>query len=186
MIEVEVKFKAFDGIEEKLKSAGFELVGEKLEEDVYFNSPVRDFRQTDEALRVRREYGETENARLTYKGKKLDSITKTREEITVDVSDSEAMKLILQKLGFKAVATVRKRRKIYRLGDVIACVDEVDNLGKFVELEIDVEDAMDAGRETGLEKAREKIAELAKSLGLGSLEESITSSYLEMLLEELE
>ncbi len=176
MIEVEVKFRGFDGIEEKLLSAGFEFLEEKLEEDIYFSSPVRDFSKTDEALRVRRE-SNSGKAKLTYKGRKMDPLTKTREELTVEVSDCENMKAILEKLGFEAVATVRKRRKVYRMGDVLACVDEVEGLGKFVELEVDVETSKDA-----IARARERISEIALSLGLGKLEDSITLSYLEMVL----
>ncbi len=186
MIEVEVKFRAPDDVEERLKSAGFKFVEEKFEEDIYFNSPVRDFRKTDEALRLRRETSRRESrteevrkVKFTYKGRKIDRTTKTREELSVEVSDYEEMKKILERLGFKEVALVRKCRKIYELGGILACVDDVEGIGKFVEFEVCVKDGTN---DKSVDEAKRRIEEVASNLGLGKLEDSITLSYLEMLL----
>ncbi len=173
MIEVEVKFRieCGDNVEEKLKSLGFSYVESKVEEDLYFNSSTRDFRKSDEALRLRRDGS---GVKLTYKGKKIDSETKTREEITVGVDDFESAKELLQKLGFYPVREVRKKRKIYKRGKIVACVDEVDGLGCFIELEIDL-DSMYSDR---LEEAKRELMKIAEEIGV---EKSITKSYLEMI-----
>jgi len=174
MIEVEVKYRLaceeLKTVERKLEELGFKFVIEKLEEDLYFNSPVRDFGKSDEALRLRRD---NEGVKLTYKGRKLDSTTKTREELTVNVSDFEEMKKILGRLGFVPVGKVRKKRKVYRQGDVVACLDVVEELGCFIEFEIDVEDPKE------VENSKCRLAEIASKMGV---EGSITKSYLEMLI----
>ncbi len=169
-MEVEVKFKIedFGEIEKRLVKAG-EFVTEKVEEDLYFNSPWRDFRESDEALRIRKD---SEGITLTYKGKKIDTETKTREEIKLRIESFKRCRKILEKLGFTPVRWVRKRRKIYRIDEAIVCLDELESIGKFVEVEIESDD---------IGNAKKKIFEIARSLGLKG--ESIRKSYLEMLME---
>ena len=93
-------------------------------EDTYFNMPeeLRNFKETDEALRLRKsvEYKKDDktgdsniNYYITYKGKKIDSTTKTREEIEVKISDIEDTNKLLKLLGFREIFTVRKERELY-------------------------------------------------------------------------
>ncbi|KUO86543.1 MAG: hypothetical protein AT709_07990 [Caldivirga sp. MG_3] len=70
MLEVEVKFRIRDvkGLVNRLR--GFAThIGSNVEEDHYFNHPCRDFRSTDEAVRVR-VYG-SGRVTVTYKGPRL-------------------------------------------------------------------------------------------------------------------
>ena len=55
---------------------------------------------------------------FTYKGPKLDGLTKTREEIEVRVEDFGMTKDILLRLGFFEVLTVEKRRRYFVCNDV--------------------------------------------------------------------
>src|SRR5262245_19259423 len=131
-----MKFPAADFAALELRLAGWgAAVPAALEEaDHYFNAPDRDFARTDEALRVRR-IGPVNF--VTYKGPKRDQQTKTRTEIEVPLAEGdrtadEFMRL-LQFLGYRAVAVVRKRRRIYRLRrdgyDLEVCLDDVDGVG---------------------------------------------------------
>lgn len=172
-MEVEVKFKAYDGVENRIKQIA-EFVIEKLEEDLYFNHPCRDFKESDEALRVRKD---KEGIKVTYKGAKVDKETKSREEIKLKVDDYDKAIKLFEKLGFKAVREVVKLRKIYRIGDAIICYDEVKGLGKFVEIEIEIEG------KANFEIAKQKVFEIAKQLGFDS-KDSIRKSYLELLEEK--
>ena len=89
---------------------GAREVKTEFQEDIYFNAPHRDFTQTDEALRIRRITSKDGNEIiLTYKGAKLDELSKTREEIEVNIEDVENTKLILEKLGIQTCATCSKR-----------------------------------------------------------------------------
>ncbi len=54
MIEIEVKALASHiSLREKLASMGAKPEGIQKHLDTYYNSPVRDFSETDEALRIR-------------------------------------------------------------------------------------------------------------------------------------
>lgn len=169
MIEVEVKARLKPDTLPRIKALGAVLVGTEHHRDIYFNSPVRDFKGSDEALRIRIK---DEGARLTYKGPKLDSETKSRKELTIKIDDPEAMTQILLSLGFVPSGEVIKSRTKYALDDIIFAMDDVSGLGSFIEIEI-------AGGDDWLEKKR-LLQDLMIKLGLG---ESIRKSYLELLLE---
>lgn len=114
MIEVEVKARLNeDEINElisKLLDMGFKRIEKKEEVDVYFNGIDRDFSVTDEALRVRKSLKmDTGQVKfyVTYKGPKLDNVSKTREEIEVTVDNGAAIHKIFEKLGFKPVKPIK-------------------------------------------------------------------------------
>ena len=107
MIEVEVKARAPEDMAERIAALGATLLAVENHHDLYFNSPQRDFKESDEALRIRIK---EEGARLTYKGPKLDQTTKSRLERTVKIDDPLQMEQILSALGFVLSAQVKKRR----------------------------------------------------------------------------
>ncbi len=160
-------------VEEKVVRLGGSLVFEGVEEDYYMNHPCRDFRSTDEALRIRVRGGHVE---VTYKGpKRLVAGSKAREEVSIVVgSGVEAVLRLFERLGFRRVAVVRKRRRCYRVGDVLVLLDDVEGLGCFVEVEY-------AGV-GGLSEAGRRVEEVIRLLGLEGVQRT-TRSYLEMLLE---
>ncbi|HKD37272.1 MAG TPA: class IV adenylate cyclase [Pirellulales bacterium] len=177
--EVEQKFPVSDpaAIERRLIELRV-TIGPPVEQvDLYFAHPVRDFAQTDEALRIRRVGDESF---ITYKGSKIDPMTKTRREIELPLSDgADALprwKELLAALGFRSVAEVAKRRRTGHLKwegrYVEVALDEVAPLGEFVELEI----SADVG---DVASARDCLASLAAKLGLDRNERR---SYLELLL----
>lgn len=170
MIEVEVKTACKDreGLTKKVLAMGGRLLGRYAQSDVYYAHPCRDFATTDKALRIRSQKGLVQ---MHYKGPKLDKDTKTREELGILIQDADAMDGILDRLGFRPVHTVRKDRETYVLDGVEVCIDAVEGLGTYVELE-------SQGDDVDLEKDR--ILGLMERLGL---EGSERRSYLELLLE---
>ena len=172
MIEVEIKVKIDDKdkVVKQLKKLGFKFIKKKFQEDIYFNGIDRDFKETDEALRIRDEDG---NFFVTYKGKKIDKISKTREEIEVKIEDKEKMRQIFKKLGFKEVPPIRKIREIYRKGDMEASIDEVEGLGLFLELEKVISDINDK------DEVLEEMMDILKALNI-SKDNIIRKSYLEL------
>lgn len=179
MLEVEVKYRLPDAgaVEARLRAWGAVVVADHAEADHYLNAPDRDFARTDEAFRLRR-IGE-QNL-LTYKGPRRDRTSKTRTEIEVPCppghAAAEAFLTLFRSLGYRPTAVVRKRRRIYEWArdgfSVHACLDDVDQVGRFVELEIVAEEA-------AYSSARETVLRIAEELGLGVTE---TRSYLEQLL----
>lgn len=138
--------------------------------DAYHAHPARDFAATDEALRLSRRADRVE---LTYKGPKLDARTKARREVTVRVEDEAAAASLLEALGFRRVAEVRKTRALFEVEGFEVALDEVPGLGAFVELERQLPDG--APRD---EAERDAMA----LLGSWGLEDTERRSYLEMLL----
>jgi len=176
MIEIEVKARVDDArkMERAIIAMGATPIGIQDQADTYYNAPHRNFEKTDEALRIRVEDGD---AFLTYKGPKMDTVSKTRQEFQTRIKEPETMGNILSSLGFFPVATVTKRRKNYRLGDFLIALDAVRNLGDFIEVEISVKDTKN------YEEKIESIFKFMEKLGI-SRESSIRKSYLEMMLEK--
>ena len=171
-MEIEVKFKVdnLGDLENRLKELGAVFKGTEIEEDIYYQHPCRDFRLTDEALRLRRTPKACE---LTYKGPRAPGKLKAREEIVVEVKDFVKANILLRKLGFRKIAVVKKTRRKYILGNREICLDEVEGLGEFIEVELLVEKS--------LSEAEKELLDFAKKLGISG--EPITKSYLELLLE---
>lgn len=174
MIEVEVKVELTDPkmIERSLIAFGARPIGIKDQADTYYNAPDRDFGETDEALRIR---GQDKDFFLTYKGPKMDAVSKTRTEFEVSINDAYNMGEILSSLGFNPVGNVVKKRKMYRLGEFDISLDEVRGLGYFMEVEFLAKDS-----HANNEKL-ESIFKFIEKLGI-SRDSTIRESYLEMLL----
>src|SRR5476651_149116 len=118
MLEIEMKFPAPDIvlIEKTLKNWHARAEEARVEADHYFNAPDRDFARTDEAFRLRR-IGLANI--ITYKGPKQPGLTKTRTEIEVALEPgaqaADDFCRLLTHLGYRAVAVIRKNRRIYHL-----------------------------------------------------------------------
>jgi adenylate cyclase, class 2 len=179
MLEIEVKYptQELQSLEARLQASGARKVEERSDADHYFNAPDRDFARTDEAFRVR---CIGERNLLTYKGPKIDRETKTRKEIEVAFADGSSAKTdllrLLAELGYRPVAVVSKHRRVYELErdafTLQVCLDEVEKVGTFAEIEIMAE-------ETKLEAAKAVLNAVATQLGLTQTERR---SYLELLL----
>jgi adenylate cyclase class 2 len=179
MLEIEMKFPVADFAPvQRVLSAWGAAGGESRQDaDHYFNAPDRDFGRTDEALRLRR-IGRANF--VTYKGPKRDAHTKTRTEVEVPLAEGDEVArdfaALLQHLGYRPSAVVEKRRTIYHLKrdgfELEVCLDEVKELGCFVELEI-------MAPEEQLDRGRALLQQAAAELELTASERR---SYLEMLL----
>jgi adenylate cyclase class 2 len=180
MLEIEIKFPVEDLrlLEDRIqRECGAVELSSHEEADHYFNAPDRDFARTDEALRLRR-IGSANY--VTYKGPKRDSATKTRTELEVPLAagdqTAEDFLRLLRHLGYKPVAVVRKARRTFRLTcggfDMNICLDQVEGVGAFAELEI-------VADEESFEPAQSALLDLARRLYLTVSERR---SYLELLL----
>ena len=180
MLEIEVKYPHGDlaTIRSLLEDRGARLIESREDADHDYNAPDRDFASTDEAFRIRRIGSKN---LLTYKGPKIDTQTKTRLEIEVSAADGDEAAADLNRLftalGYRSVAIVRKRREVFELQQetftVHVCLDQVQRVGTFVEVEI-------VADENRLDPARSVLAKLAHELGL---KQSERRSYLQLLLE---
>ena len=176
-LEVEQKYPIVDHrqLRTQLSALGCVFQTPLEQADLYFQHPARNFKQTDEALRLRRSGADV---CITYKGPKLDATTKTRREIELPIAGEhgyERYRELLEVLGFRAVMEVRKTRipgTIEWEGiQIEVSLDDVAGLGTFIELEV-------LSSPEGLAAAKERLASLAAKLGL---EASERRGYIDLL-----
>ncbi|MBU6238314.1 MAG: class IV adenylate cyclase [Planctomycetes bacterium] len=178
-MEVEAKYRVpnTSDLERSLANAGARFLNREEHNDTYLRHPCRDFRATDEALRIRVVDGQPW---ITYKGPRLAGPVKVRPEfeLMLRANDLPSWQMIWAFLGFIPVATVAKSRRIFELAvdnrPILVSIDSVEGLGDFAEIER-VIDSPDH-----IEQAKSDVNAVASQLVLGNLE---TRSYLAMVLE---
>jgi adenylate cyclase class 2 len=171
-IEIEAKLKvdSLDEIERKLTEFDAEFLQEQLQTDYHFDDANMTLQKTDRCLRLRRQVVDrSERFFLTYKGAKEKSSFKKRQEIEIEIIDSDSVQELLSALGYEKVLVIEKRRLTWHLGDCVVALDRLPLIGNFVEIE---------GPDEG------KIADVQKSLGLSGLSH-IKKSYAALIRARL-
>ena len=183
MIEIEVKLRIKDVavLEKKLLEQGYKLIETLRETDTYFDGGINGIKKNGQALRVRRTVNcvtGKEQSAITFKGEKIDAVSMARLELETVVESGEAAERILCALGFYPVQPiVVKIRKILRNGDICACLDDVQGLGTFLELEIMAES------EEARPAALESIEDILNSVGY-AMDDTTRVSYLSQLQKQ--
>ena len=195
MIEVEIKVKIENSDEMRKKFVERNGIYKMslLHEDTYFNMPegLRDFRKSDEALRIRKsieshidrkEPRQEPKYFITYKGKKMDSTTKTRKELETIVEEGEKLKEILNLLGFREFFTVKKERELYEFNHdghkIEALIDYLPILKEnFIEVEI-ITDSKEK-----IDDATQILFDFLGTFGIKEAQ-SIRKSYLELITDK--
>ena len=186
-----MKVEAVHGpVRQRLADLGAGSLGAVHQRDTYYDHPVCDFAETDEALRLRRESeadvgcradgdatpaDQETTATLTYKGPLVDDASKTREEVETGVDDPDATDAVLRAVGFEPAAVVEKERERFACDGYVVSLDSVAGLGEFVEVEAE-------GDADEVDALREGAFDLCRRLGLDP-DESIRTSYLALLLD---
>ena len=134
--EVEVKLAVFNlsAVTRRLEELGFKVTqARSFEVNLIFDTPDRQLTKVGRLLRLRFQNG---NALLTFKGPAHKGAYKVRQETETPVADGEAMKQILEELGFQVIFRYEKYRTCYRregqAGEVV--LDETP-IGTYLELE---------------------------------------------------
>ena len=181
-LEAEIKLKVTDRdtLIRKLEQQGFTEGETLLESDVYFTAEHHDFRKLDQALRIRSVQNLSTGeklAQINFKGAKADDWSVSRKELETAVADADILQEILEATGFVPAEPVRKQRTEYYSGCMTACVETVEGLGDYFELEILVSEEKERAQ------ALPEISQMLRKLGY-SKEEVIRTSYLSMLMEQ--
>ena len=194
MLEIEIKAKINDiNLMKKMfsKNSGVYKLS-LIHEDSYFNMPqgLRDFKKTDEALRVRKsiEYNNTDknykqntNYYLAYKGKKIDKLTKTRKEIEIKVEKGDELKELLKTLGFREIFTVKKERELYEFEHKNRRIETlIDYIPVLKEYFVEVEIISDSNE--NLDEYKNILFDFLSLFGIKT-GDSITKSYLELIAD---
>jgi adenylate cyclase class 2 len=179
MIEVEIKIivKNITRLEEQLLQNGFTKGKSLKESDYYLDDESGSIRNNDQALRIRCSQDLNSDVitnTITYKGPKLDTISMTRKELEIHTDSLETGIEIFSSLGYQKIYPVIKRREYFHKENISVCIDQVEQLGSFFELEIIVEN------ESEKNAALDQLISLLEELGYQK-EDIITRSYLSML-----
>lgn len=132
VIEMELKavLKNKLQVREKLKKDGCKwvLVG-RQEDTIYEKNDTLQVVQVP-IFRIRKC---DDNTNLTLKV--LEEDVDTAEELELSISDGTIMDKILQIIGFSIKVKIVKRREITKYKGFNICIDEVEGLGDFIEIE---------------------------------------------------
>lgn len=173
--ETELKLRIVrpDEVRAQLRAAHGIDRGHVDEVNTLFDTPEGRLRAADCGLRVRqaRRVGNDVSAgeivTLTFKGPRATGGMKAREELETVVNDADMLGALLGRLGFSPVIVYEKRRETWQLGPCEVVVDELPQLGHFIELEGPDESA---------------VAAVAHQLGL-NVNEAVQKTYVELAAE---
>lgn len=173
MREIEIKLKAINlnEIEEKLKQQGCVFSEPIFQHDVVYSS-TQNTEAYDKiggvgyvAIRIR-----YQDNKATLTLKKQQSHEMDNLEYESEVENPKDVHEMLLILGWKPEVEVKKTRKKGKLGEYEVCLDRVEKLGDYLELEKLTNDDVDP------EKIRKEFLEILKPFGLSEKDEE-TSGY---------
>ena len=138
--EIEAKFRvdAHEPIRQELHGCSARGLGTIIERNRIYDRPDASLRKAGCGLRVRACFdlhGSLKSATMTFKGPVAPGAFKSREEIETSLTDPEAAAELFERLGFLPVLVFEKKRESWRLGSCRVELDEVPQLGLFVEIE---------------------------------------------------
>lgn len=135
--EIKLLVPGLEAVERALQAAGAPLTAPRvLEVNVRYDTANHSLTRANQVLRLRRD----SRTRLTYKDESTStsaiSSGRTRFEAEVDVSNFDAMAMILSRLGYVPYMIYEKYRTTYTLEGAEVVLDELP-FGTFVEIEGD-------------------------------------------------
>ncbi len=177
MIEVELKTRVDDleKVKKELSKKDFETVGKAKHVDRIFIHPDQSDHEKKiiEGGIVARIRGIDDKHVLEFK--EISREKNSGIELKHEISDVNAVILFLNKLGFEESFSIIKQREKYRSGELSICLDDVEKLGLFLEVEIIVSSS------DKKEKALEKCSRILDELIPGSKIEK--DKYGDMMLD---
>ena len=174
-IELKAKLNNPDKMEIKLKELEAEFIDKKHQIDTYLSPPHQSLIGKTIYLRVRHDKL-SGKARFEYDIGLKECGASLAEEYEVEINDPETMLTILNKLDFVIDTVVDKKRLTYKLGNFTIVLDDVKELGRFMEIEL---------LDTEYEEAEQKINQLYEKLGVPKQDIfTCQQNYFDMMIEK--
>ncbi len=170
--EIKLRFDDFDALRRALTEARATCSGCVIETSWFFDRPDGSLRAADKGLRIRAAEADDGSERpsiLTYKGPSDPGPIRCRPEIELAVSDPAVARDVLLATGFVEVLVYQKRRETWRLASCHVELDDVPELGRFVEIE---------GPD------RQAVANVQQQLALDAAP-AVTPTYAAMMLDHV-
>lgn len=141
-LEIEAKFRVKDhhAIRSRLEQLDARRVTHMLEKNEFYDDASRSLMANDSGLRIRTmrdlDTGDTQ-ACMTFKGPRLTGRVKRRPEHEVEFQPDDAASLrhLIEALGYQRQLAFEKRRERYRLNSCTIELDQLPQIGRFVEIE---------------------------------------------------
>lgn len=180
-IEVEIKIAVDDFTEiKKILTQKGSLAKAIHQIDEYYTPIQRNFytaKPPTEWLRIRTNPDKTIFEYDKSIGKNEHGIQEYVEEYETEISAPDELHKILAFLDFKLIATVDKYREYWNCGDLEIALDDIKELGKFIEVEAKGDFVSNAA-------AKQACADFLTELGLKTKQE-INKGYPILLMEKL-
>lgn len=165
--EIKLKFPEDLDFEGFLIGRGGKFIKKERQIDLYLDFDDFKLKNSGSALRLRISGNE---CFLTFKGPQKKDIIKNRDEYEIKVSDHTLALKIFESLGIKEKLRVVKDRSIIMFEGLKFEIDNVENLGNFVEVEIKSDEEI------------EKVKKIAQAAGIEW--KPILKGYAELLAEK--
>jgi len=164
-IEVKAKLKDKEKAIKILKEMGAEFLDTKIQKDATFwpnelkNNEEHHPLKTN-FMRIReQESNGIKKVIFTLKQPQTNQTDCIEHEIEIDEEDIPELKSIISMLGYYEYITIEKKRIIVKIKDIEVCIDDVLNLGSYIELE-----KFAPAEES--EKIQEELYSILESLGV--------------------
>lgn len=143
-IEAKIKVPSLVPAQIRLTELGAKFMHNVHQVDTYFMDTHKLLQKNDCGLRIRQQVidGAT-SALITFKGARTVGKYKTRPEYETGIDNVEMMERIFDGLGYHKRLVVEKHRALWKLDDCEVCLDELAELGSFIEVEGPGEDAVE-------------------------------------------
>jgi adenylate cyclase, class 2 len=181
-IEIKAKLVDKDGVVEKLRALGCEFSPVKTQDDMVWVEKVgsmEEFLANPVFMRIRVQNGE--KVIMTAKKSKTDlkaggaaNLVKREHEVVVD--SAEEARGILEMLGLKEAVRAVKKRQTASLSGYEICIDEVEGLGSFIELE-------KMGEKEDAPQIQKEMSDFLATLGVTE-EDQVHKGYDILMLEK--
>ena len=171
-MEIEIRAKVDDlkKIEQRVIELGAEFVKQKKQVDVYYGE-IDLIKKLGYSFLIRVR-SEGDKKYLTYKGAetKIDGVW---EEYEFNIENDVTAKAMLSAMGLDKVIEVNKSRKEYKLENLTICLDDIADLGLFIEIESQDDDDIN----------KIKLNDFMKKLDITE-DQIINKGYVTMLLSK--
>jgi adenylate cyclase class 2 len=162
-IEIELKFEIRDlNVQSQIMDflhTNATLLKETHQKDTYFSH--KEFLEVLPPIKRLRVRESDKGNSINRKDRKVvDGVNQNYcDEYETSIGDTETVTKILTALDIKPLVVVDKKRKVYQYQDIEISLDEVKDLGTFIELEA-------SGEFPSIAAARETLYHLAEEFGL--------------------
>lgn len=158
--EIKLEYPSVEAARDAIGALGLpSLRPRRLQDDALYDTAEGTLRKAGCALRLRRDGPQT---LVTFKGPVEPGVMKVRPEFETGATDGDAMRRILEALGYQVTFRYQKYREEFGDASCVVAIDE-SPVGTFVELE----------------GHADRIAALAARLGFGP-DQYLTASYFRL------